>query len=329
MAQPYELLTVEARQSERATRARKREAWPQNTELQRLLARAAAFNEQLFQGLEDLVVETPAATLVEETERWRIGVRMAVKRSREQALQLELGVRGGEEAVETVMEPKDVVEGMTEEEAKRWRAYLKPKAGGGKVRGGKAKPAATATSGGGASGGGASGSGAQNWGGWAPPPMQQYPQQFLPQFPQQFPQYNQQAGGYPMQMQWGGEAWAGGAAGGLAGGASYNAGQGNTQQAGGRGGMSKADKVARFPCDNCGQSGHWSYDINCPNYEVYLEKQRVKAETLRASRAAGSGTVALRNNTTGNLNKITKEKDYAYGIQKGIVNVIFLIGKCT
>jgi hypothetical protein len=80
--------------------------------------------------------------------------------------------------------------------------------------------------------------------------------------------------------------------------------------------MSKADKVARFPCDNCGQSGHWSYNINCPNYEVYLEKQRVKAETLRANRAAGGGTVALRNNTTGNLNKITKEKDYAYGVQK-------------
>ena len=89
MAQPYELLTVEARQAERALRARKREAWPQTTELQRLLARAAAFNEQLFQGLEDLVVETPAATLAEETERWRAGVRTAVKRSREQALQLE------------------------------------------------------------------------------------------------------------------------------------------------------------------------------------------------------------------------------------------------
>jgi hypothetical protein len=47
--------------------------------------------------------------------------------------------------------------------------------------------------------------------------------------------------GYPMQMQWCGEAWAGGAAGEAAGGADYNAGQGNTQQAaGGRSGMSKA-----------------------------------------------------------------------------------------
>jgi hypothetical protein len=35
---------------------------------------------------------------------------------------------------ETVIEPKDAVEGMTEEEAKRWRAFLKPKAGGGKIR---------------------------------------------------------------------------------------------------------------------------------------------------------------------------------------------------
>jgi hypothetical protein len=250
MAQPYELLTVEARQAERALRVRKREAWPQKTELQRLLARAAAFNEQLFQGLEDLVVETPAATLAEETERWRAGVRTAVKRSREQALQLELGVRGGEDAIEKVIEPKDVVEGMTAEETKHWRAYLKPKAGGGKVTGGKKKPAATATS-----GAGAGGSGSSGIGGWAPPPMPQFPQQYFQQFPQQFPQYNNQAGGgYPMQMQWGGEAWAGGSAGG----AGYNSGQGNFQQAGGRGGMSKAEKVARFPCDNCGQSGHWS-----------------------------------------------------------------------
>jgi hypothetical protein len=299
MAQPYELLTAEARQSERATRARKREAWPQNTELQRLLARAAAFNEQQYQGLEDLLVETPAATLGEETERWRAGVRTAVRRAKEQALQLELGVRGGEEAIKTVIEPKDVVEGMTEEEAKRWRAFLKPKAGGGKIKGGKTKPAATATSGGGACSGGASGSGAQNWGGWAPPlPTQQFPQQFMPQFPhflQQFQQYNQQAGGgYPMQTQWGGEAWAGGAAGGTG----YIAGQGNVQQAaGGKGRMSMADKVARYPCDSCGQNGHWSYDIACPNYEAYLEKQRVKAEILRANKGAGSGTVALRNNT--------------------------------
>jgi hypothetical protein len=246
MAQPYELLTEEARQSERATRARKREAWPQSTELQRLLARAAASNEQLFQGLEDLVVETPAATLGEETERWRAGVRTAVKRAREQAMQLELGVRGGEEAIETVIETKDVVEGMTEEEAKRWRAFLKTKAEGGKVKGGKAKPAATATSGGGASCGRASGSGAQNWGGWAPPPMQQFPQHFLPQFlqfPQQFQQYNQQAGGgYPTQMQRGREAWAGGVARGAAGGAGYNAGQGNVQQAAeDRGGLSTVD----------------------------------------------------------------------------------------
>jgi hypothetical protein len=232
MAQPYELLTEEARQSERATRARKREAWPQ-----RLLARAAASNKQLFQGLEDLVVETPAARLGEETERWRAGVRTAVKQAREQAMQLELGVRGGEEAIKTVIETKNVVEGMTEEEAKRWRAFLKTKAGG-KVKGGKAKLAATATSGGGASGIRASGSGAQNWGGWAPPPMQQFPQHFLPQilqFPQQFQQYNQEAGGgYPTQMQRGREAWAGGAG--------YNAGQGNVQQAAeDKGGLSTVD----------------------------------------------------------------------------------------
>jgi hypothetical protein len=61
--------------------------------------------------------------------------------------------------------------------------------------------------------------------------------------------------------------------------------------------MSKADKVARFPWDNCDQSGHWSYDISCLNFEVYLEKQRVKAEAMRVNRGTAGGTVALRNGT--------------------------------
>jgi hypothetical protein len=54
-------LTAEQRQAERETRARKREAWLQKTEWQRLLSRAAGFNEQLFQRLEDLIVDLHAA----------------------------------------------------------------------------------------------------------------------------------------------------------------------------------------------------------------------------------------------------------------------------
>jgi hypothetical protein len=238
MAQPYELLTVEARQSERATRARKREAWPQSTELQRLLARAAASNEQLFQGLEDLVVETLAATLGEETERWRAGVRTAVKRAREQALQLELGVRGGEEAIETVIETKDVVEGMTEEEAKRWRAFLKTKAGGGKVKGGKAKPAATATSGGGASCG-IGRAGAEHRTGEAGrrrrcSSFHNISCHSFCSFRSSSSNTISRQGAGTMQMQRGREAWAGGAG--------YNAGQSKAQQAaGGWGGLSTVD----------------------------------------------------------------------------------------
>jgi tripartite-type tricarboxylate transporter receptor subunit TctC len=44
------------------------------------------------------------------------------------------------------------------------------------------------------------------------------------------------------------------------------------------------------------------------NYEVYLEKQRVKAEAMRTNRSAAGGTVALRNGT-GNLSK-QYNKDY-------------------
>jgi len=66
-------------------------------------------------------------------------------------------------------------------------------------------------------------------------------------------------------------------------------------------------KVARFPCDNCGQIGHWSYSMECPNYDAYLAKQKAKSVVLRKSGGSGgagggkpnSGIMALRNNPVG------------------------------
>jgi len=136
MVIPFELSMLEQRQLERAARARKKEAWPLDTEAQRLQQRAAGLAEQLCQRLEDMLVAAPAETVAAETERWRIRARAAIKIGQEQYKLLEVGVKGGEEAVEQVCEPKLEVEGMTEEELKRWKLFNK-KAGGGKMKVGK------------------------------------------------------------------------------------------------------------------------------------------------------------------------------------------------
>jgi len=282
MAIPYELATLEQRQLDRAARARKKDSWPLDTKSQRLQQRAAGLADQLCQKLEDLLVPAPAEALAAETERWRVGVRAAIKIGREQYKQLEVGVKGGEEAVEQVCEPKLEVEGMTDEELKRWKLFNK-KTGGGKITGvrkvGAAATAATAATAAAAPaaavpkvGGGV----APGWGGYFLP--QQYPYQQQSQF--------QQQGG------WAADSWGGG-------GVQYQL-PGSYQQDTGR--ASKAQKVARFPCDNCGQIGHWSYSMECPNYDVYLAKQKAKSEAMKSSQksggggaAGGSGTIALRN----------------------------------
>ena len=116
---------------------------------------------------------------------------------------------------------------------------------------------------------------APGWGGYYPPPMYPYQQ------PQQY------TGG------WGADSWGGA-------GAQFQQPAGFQQETAR---ISKAQKVARFPCDNCGQIGHWSYSMDCPNYDAYLAKQKAKSEALRKSGGSGgagggstSGIVALRTN---------------------------------
>jgi len=199
MALPYEMLTAEERQLERAARSRRRETWALDEVEQRIQYRVATAVERLRQTLEDTIVAPVGATLAEETERWRTGARSAVKQSVEIYKQLELGNKYGEEAVEKVIDKKEEVEGMSEEEAKRLKAFIKPTKAGGKIlsskrgakttvtkRGGGAG-SVTGSDGAGSSGAGGSGysAGAGNYryggasgGGWGwgpyPPPQQPY-----------------------------------------------------------------------------------------------------------------------------------------------------------
>jgi hypothetical protein len=111
-------------------------------------------------------------------------VRAAIKKGREQYKQLKLGALGGELAIETVCEPIEEVEGMTEEELKRWKAFKKQaKGGSGKMKSGNAgaKQATTATAAGEGFGeqqaeGGFGGLQAWGWGLQLPPgpPPQQF-----------------------------------------------------------------------------------------------------------------------------------------------------------
>jgi len=285
MALPYEMLTAEERQLERAARSRRRETWALDEVDQRIQYRVATAVERLRQTLEDTAVAPVAATLAEETERWRTGVRSAVKQSVEIYKQLELGNKYGEEAVEKVIDKKEEVEGMSEEEAKRLKAFIRPTRGGGKITsskrgakstinkraggaGGKNESDGAGSSAAGSSGysAGAGNFGGASGGGWGwgpyPPPQQPY---------------------YPyMQAPWGGEGWQGSQS-------QYQQGR----PGGGAASVTKAEKIAKYPCDNCGQTGHWSYSIECPNYETYLAKMRAKAEAAKG----GKGVVALRTNT--------------------------------
>ena len=152
MALPYEMLTAEQRQLERAARSRRRETWELDNSDQRTQYRVAAAMDQLRQTLEDAIVAPAGATLAEEIERWRTRARSAVKQSIDIYKQLELGNKYGEEAVEMVIDKKEEVEGMSEEEAKRLKAFIKPTKGGGKITSSKrgAKTQVTKRGGGGA-----------------------------------------------------------------------------------------------------------------------------------------------------------------------------------
>jgi hypothetical protein len=44
----------------------------------------------------------------------------------------------------------------------------------------------------------------------------------------------------------------------------------------------REEKKAKFPCDNCGQYGHWKYQLMCLNYSKHLEMMQQAAAAYRA-----------------------------------------------
>jgi hypothetical protein len=68
--------------------------------------------------------------------------------------------------------------------------------------------------------------------------------------------------------------------------------QGSFRQPSGQG---RADRKAKFPCDNCGQLGHRKYQPVCPNYHIHLESLQQAAAAYRGGQGttAGQGDAGL------------------------------------
>ena len=72
---------------------------------------------------------------------------------------------------------------------------------------------------------------------------------------------------------------------------------------------------ARFPCDNCGQMGHWRSEIVCPNYQVFLATQQAVAAAYHNNRSGGQGA-------GGNINHQASGNSGAVVPYKGIKHIV-------
>jgi hypothetical protein len=70
------------------------------------------------------------------------------------------------------------------------------------------------------------------------------------------------------------------------GGAGYSGGGGAGYNGGARAQDNNSNK-RKYPCDNCGQMGHWKFQNVCPNYHMHLEQLAAKSATARAAQQQG------------------------------------------
>jgi hypothetical protein len=76
------------------------------------------------------------------------------------------------------------------------------------------------------------------------------------------------------------------------------------QGAGGQGNM-REDKKVRFPCNNCGELGHWKYQPMCPYYNKHLEAMQQRGSGLqsRARRTGSDGSAGREGSDGGALHR--------------------------
>jgi hypothetical protein len=314
MALPYEQLTEDLRRTERMKRQRAREAWKRETALQKYLYNLGTVTASALEDQEDNVLRLVALE-AEGKATLLAGMRRTAKDLLEIYSQINAANIYNFNIVEQLFDGTTAVEGLSDDQQKLLKNIIKEEHSAGKSKKEKEpenkpydRPVATgaaATSGGGV-----------GWG-YAPPfPYVQQPPQFAggvfpgmvmqawPQMPgaggQGYGQLNfgpaggdmyggGQGGGQQGGGQFGGGQFSGGQMYGgnnSGGGAGYSGGGGAGYSGGARAQDNNSNK-RKYPCDNCGQMGHWKFQNVCPNYHMHLEQLAAKSATARAAQQQG------------------------------------------
>jgi hypothetical protein len=253
-----ESVTEEELETKRSSRARTLAKWKKEEPLQKYTLMVGEVFTTAAEAMEDILRGLEKIT-IKEGELARVEALRGTMRKAHQEVtatytRTEIGNRLGLQALDKIFDSTESVEGLTEEEKKLMQAYLKEQQeGGGKWKKKAGSVVAEAAA-------AASNSYYTGYPGW------NYYQQPMP------PHLQQQ---YSAMWQPAAPVYAGG-------------GQPQQQGAGGY-----ANKKAKFPCDNCGQFGHWKYQPMCPNYSKHLEAMQQVAAAYRAGQggaaAAGGG----------------------------------------
>jgi hypothetical protein len=265
MALPFERLRAEERLKERSDRLRRRDQWSRCSDRLQFMYRSAVLQDQIRDGLEEALVGGEEGAL----ERLTTAARAAVTGLIELRKQYSLAVKHGDSIVNKLCDDMDEP-GLSETEEKRLKALLKEDEDktntGGK---GKQKAAPKPYDRPATAGDGlVLGSGDWGWSG--------------------------QGYGGPLYAYSGIQPW------GMAPAAPT---WGAVQQSGPSDG--RAQRVARYPCDNCNEYGHWKYSPECRNYHVHLQQLAAKAVALQGGQKAIMGSSATTTGTgkkSGNTN---------------------------
>ncbi len=254
-----ESITEEELEAKRGSRARAMAKWKKEDTTQKFTAIIGETLTVATEAVEDVLRGLEKVTIKDE-EKARVEVlRGTLSKAHNDTsakfTRTEIGNRLGLQALDKIFDASESVEGLSEEEKKLMQAYVKEQQDGGgkwkKKSGAAVAKAATA----------ASNSFYIGFPGW-----NYYQQPTAPNLQQYSTMWQQPgpAAAYP------GNGYAG------------------LQGTGGQGNM-REDKKARFPCDNCGQLGHWKYQPMYRNCSKHLEAMQQAAAAYRAGQGGQEG----------------------------------------
>ncbi len=256
-----ERITMEELQQKRLEKAKAMVAWKKEDLTQMFTLQAAEVLTEAKDVAEDVLLGLAVVKFADEdkaaVEKMTGTLSKMHKSVKDQYLKVSVANKMGLQGVNKILEPAGY-KGMTAEQEKAMQAYLKEQQQDGRgkwKKGGTMNKAATASA-------QAAPTAPAVWTGQPAAGMAIGQPVWQGQYP------------YAPQQPWGWQA------------SSLQQLYGLQSQAGGH---SQNDRKARFPCDNCGQLGHWKYQPVCPNYHVHLKSLHHAAEEYRG----GAGATAM------------------------------------